>query len=81
VVELYLLFAVVVSIIAFVNGVQEAIEGVMVFGVLLALEKLVTVYHANHFLDEAESGLAKAVFTSVSNRPRADRTIIFHCAS
>lgn len=53
-VELWLLWVVVISILGFVNGEEGAIGAVMFFGIALALalEKLVTVYHANHFLDE-----------------------------
>jgi len=51
-VEVYLLWAIAVSTMAFVEGEPNAIVAVAFYAVLLALEKLMTIYHANHFLDE-----------------------------
>lgn len=51
-VEFFLLLGVVVSVMGYLNGEEGAIESTMVLGILLAFEKLVSVYHADHFLDE-----------------------------
>lgn len=51
-VEIYLIFLLADGIMGVVNGVPESLAVVVVIGVILIIEKLVSVYHSNHFLKE-----------------------------
>jgi len=50
--ESYLLILTAVAFLAAALGDPEALPAVVMFGVILAFEKLITVYHSNHFLAE-----------------------------
>ena len=51
-VELLLLGALALSLMDWVNGNAESVAAVIIFGVFIAIEKTVTIYHARHFVDE-----------------------------
>jgi hypothetical protein len=50
--ETYLLLLVIVAFMAAISGVAEGISTLIFFAVILVLEKLMTVYHSNHFIKE-----------------------------
>lgn len=50
--EFFLLVLVILSFIGVIQGVEGSGVGFVVFGVGLAFEKVITVYHANHFIKE-----------------------------
>jgi hypothetical protein len=52
VVEFFLLWGLVIAIVGYVSGEQGAIEAIMILAIVLAIEKLVSVYHSDHFLNE-----------------------------
>jgi hypothetical protein len=51
-VESYLSLLVLVAFIGVVTGTSEFIPGLVLFSFILALEKAISVYHSNHFIDE-----------------------------
>jgi hypothetical protein len=51
-VESLLLVSLAVSLAGALKGGRDGLEGLVVFGVALAIEKAVSVYHANHFIKE-----------------------------
>lgn len=51
-VELLLLSALILSLLDWMSGEADSYFAVLVFGGFLAIEKLVTVYHARFFVDE-----------------------------
>lgn len=52
IVELWLLIAVLVSVIGLIDGDSDAAAGLYVFGFLLVLEKLITIHHAKRYVSE-----------------------------
>jgi hypothetical protein len=50
--ETYLMVLVITASIVAISGVAENIPVVVLLGVILALEKVLTVYHSNHFIKE-----------------------------
>jgi hypothetical protein len=52
VVETIFLVSLIVSIIYYFMGVQNSGFNVIFFAILLLIEKLVSVYHSNHFIKE-----------------------------
>ncbi|MBW7989354.1 MAG: hypothetical protein FVQ84_04960 [Planctomycetes bacterium] len=50
--ETYLTLLVIAVSIAAISGVAGSISTLVLFGVILALEKIMTVYHSNHFIKE-----------------------------
>lgn len=52
IVESYLLFLVLAATVGFMTGAKGAGPAVVIFGTFLGLEKLMTVYHSNHFIKE-----------------------------
>lgn len=51
-VEIILILLVIRGIIGLVNGEPDAGPTLVFFGIILALEKVISVYHSNHFLKE-----------------------------
>jgi hypothetical protein len=52
IVETILLVYVIVSLIDVINGVDGSGAGLCIFAIALIFEKLITVYHSNHFIKE-----------------------------
>lgn len=52
IVELYLLLVVLSATVVLISGDQEAGPAIVFFGAVLGFEKLMTVYHSNHFIKE-----------------------------
>lgn len=52
IVELVLIALVVVSLAEYLNGQQEAIAAVIMFSFFLVIEKLISVFHSNRFVEE-----------------------------
>ncbi|MBC8468486.1 MAG: hypothetical protein H8D56_03355 [Planctomycetes bacterium] len=50
--ETYLMVLVITASIAAISGIAENIPVVVLLGIILALEKVLTVYHSNHFIKE-----------------------------
>ena len=50
--ESYFSLLVLVAFIGVVTGTSEFIPGLVLFSFILALEKAISVYHSNHFIDE-----------------------------
>lgn len=50
--ELVLSVLLLLSIIGTIMGEEASAGGVVFFGIFLAVEKLITVYHSNHFINE-----------------------------
>ncbi len=50
--ELFLMVMVVIAFITVINGEQGALPILVLFGIVLAMEKALTVYHAKHFIKE-----------------------------
>lgn len=50
--EIYLTLLVIAAFSAAISGVAGGISTLVFFGILLALEKALTVYHSNHFIKE-----------------------------
>ncbi len=50
--EIYLTFLVIAAFFVAISGVAGGISTLVFFGILLALEKALTVYHSNHFIKE-----------------------------
>lgn len=50
--ETYLTFLVIISVIAALSGVAEGFTPAVFIGIILAVEKVLTVYHSNHFIKE-----------------------------
>jgi hypothetical protein len=50
--ELFLMILVVVSVIGVARGFEQGIFLLVLSGVLLVLEKVVSVFHSNHFIEE-----------------------------
>lgn len=50
--ELVLMIFVVVSLFYVISGAENSIAPLLFYGILLVLEKVITVYHSNHFLSE-----------------------------
>jgi len=50
--EIYLTFLVIAEFFAAISGVAGSIYTLVLLGVILALEKALTVYHSNHFIKE-----------------------------
>jgi len=50
--ELILMILVVVALFDMVRGTDNVIVRIIFYGIALALEKLITVYHSNHFIKE-----------------------------
>ena len=50
--ETYLMVLVITAAIVAISGVAENIPVVILLGIILALEKAMTVYHSNHFIKE-----------------------------
>ena len=50
--ETYLTLLVIAASIAAISGLAEGISTPIFFAVILALEKIMTVYHSNHFIKE-----------------------------
>lgn len=51
-VELYLSILVLIALVSVITGSVEAIPALVFFGIILAVEKALTVYHSNHFIKE-----------------------------
>ena len=51
-VETILLVLVIVSLIDVINGVEGGGVTLFIFTIVLIIEKLITVYHSNHFIKE-----------------------------
>ena len=51
-VEVMLLLLVVTALIEVINAEPESVGALIIFGIFLVIEKLVSVYHSNHFLRE-----------------------------
>ncbi len=51
-VELLIIAALVVSVLEWAGGNSESFVAVIIFGIFLAVEKTVTIYHARFFVDE-----------------------------
>ncbi|MFC1533601.1 hypothetical protein ACFL7M_09590, partial [Thermodesulfobacteriota bacterium] len=52
IVELVLLVGLIVSLIDLINGVSGSGIELAIYAIILFVEKLVTVYHSNHFVEE-----------------------------
>lgn len=52
VVEVILALGVVLALVDIVQGVEGAGAKLVILGIALAIEKVITVYHSNHFLEE-----------------------------
>lgn len=52
IVESYLLFCTLILLIAGLLGEPEALPNTFIFGLVLGLEKLITIFHSNAFLNE-----------------------------
>jgi hypothetical protein len=52
IVETILLVFVIVSLINVINGVEGSGADLCIFAIVLVFEKLITVYHSNHFIKE-----------------------------
>ena len=50
--EIYLTLIVIAAFFAAISGVAGGISTLVFFGILLTLEKALTVYHSNHFIKE-----------------------------
>ena len=50
--ETYLTFLVIISLIAALSGAEGGFFPVVFIGIIFALEKVMTVYHSNHFIKE-----------------------------
>jgi len=50
--ESYVLLVTLVGLVAMLLGQFDVLSGTVIFGLILVLEKLVTVFHSNAFLDE-----------------------------
>ena len=50
--ETYLTFLVIISLIASLSGTAGGFTSVVFVGIILAIEKVMTVYHSNHFIKE-----------------------------
>lgn len=50
--EFVLLLLVLVSLVATIKGVEGAAVALVIWGIALAIEKAITVYHSNHFVRE-----------------------------
>lgn len=50
--EVFLVIAISGSIMDAIDGVAGGVEGTIYFGILLLIEKIVTIYHSNHFVKE-----------------------------
>lgn len=50
--EAYLTFFIIAALVATVSGVVEAVGAFVFVFVILILEKLMTIYHSNHFIKE-----------------------------
>jgi len=62
--ESYLLVLTAAAFLAAVLGDPEALPVVVILGVILGFEKLVTVYHSNHFVAEFIPKNLKAILTA-----------------
>jgi hypothetical protein len=51
-VESYLFLVTLVGLLATLLGAPRVLSGTVIFGLILVLEKLVTIFHSNAFLDE-----------------------------
>lgn len=51
-VELFLLVGLIVSLVDLINGVSGSGINLAIYAIILFLEKLITVYHSNHFIEE-----------------------------
>jgi len=52
IVETILLVLVIVSFIDVTKGVKGSGVELLIFGILLVIEKAISVYHSNHFIKE-----------------------------
>jgi hypothetical protein len=50
--EFYLSLLVLIALIAVIAGASQFLHGLILFSLVLALEKAITVYHSNRFVDE-----------------------------
>ena len=50
--EIYLTFLVIISLIGSLSGAVRGFAPVVIIGIILVLEKVMTVYHSNHFIKE-----------------------------
>ena len=50
--ETYLSVLVIVTLVDVIRGVEESMFAFWLFAVILGFEKVVTVYHSNHFIEE-----------------------------
>jgi hypothetical protein len=50
--ETILAILVIASFIGVIRGIEKSVIGFFVFGLVLAMEKAISVYHSNHFVDE-----------------------------
>ena len=74
--EMYLTFLVIVSALAAISGAAGSISTLVLFGVILALEKVMTVYHSNHFIKEyiPKDSLVKIITTIPQDQYPAEFT-------
>lgn len=75
-VETYLTLCLIFSMIGVLTGTAEAWMGVAMFGGILAVEKLVTIYEANHFLKEFLPKNSTSPYVKAKSAPEAEVTSI-----
>ena len=52
IVEIALLIGVIISLVDLINGVAGSGVSLVIYAILLFIEKVITVYHSNHFIEE-----------------------------
>lgn len=50
--EAYLMLLICLFAFGNIEGTENSIVGIVIFGIVLIIEKIVTIYHSNHFLKE-----------------------------
>lgn len=50
--EIYLTLLVLITLVGLITGIPESFPKLVFFGLVLVLEKTLTVYHSNHFIKE-----------------------------
>jgi len=50
--EFFLLLMVVISLVDTLQGGEEGLSSFILFSIILAIEKVITIYHSNHFIKE-----------------------------
>lgn len=52
IVEIMLLFSFIIALVHVMHGIDSGEDDMRMFAVILAVEKVITVYHSNHYIEE-----------------------------